>query len=80
MNGFRDKYSFAFTGASMKFHDFIRLASFVKENKIDVNKEIPDANIIMGRSNSRTNIREFTCKKQVKTRSRWLKEIEMENS
>lgn len=59
MDGFKDKYSFAFTGASMKFHDFMRLAYYVDENQIDVMEEAPDPNLIMGRSNSRTNKREF---------------------
>ncbi len=53
------KYSFAFTGASMKFHDFIRLANYVKENQLDVELEVPDPNVIMRRSNSRTNKRVF---------------------
>lgn len=52
-------YNFAFTGASMKFHDFMRLAYHVDEHQIDISEETPDPNLIMGRSNSRTNKREF---------------------
>lgn len=52
-------YSFSFTGASMKFHDFMRLASYVEEHELDIVEEVPDANIIMRRSNTRTNQREF---------------------
>ncbi len=59
MESSNDKYSFAFTAASMKFHDFMRLAHYVEENQIDVKEEMPDPNAIMRRSNSRTNKREF---------------------
>jgi hypothetical protein len=52
-------YNFAFTGASMKFHDFMRLANYVEENQIDVEEEALDPNVIMRRSNTRTNKREF---------------------
>lgn len=52
-------YNFAFTGASMKFHDFMRLAYYVEENQIDIMVEDIDPNLIMGRSNTRTNQREF---------------------
>jgi hypothetical protein len=52
-------YNFAFTGASMKFHDFMRLANYVEENQIDVEEETLDPNVIMRRSNTRTNKREF---------------------
>lgn len=54
-----DTYNFAFTGASMKFHDFMRLAYYVEENQIDIMNDMPDPNLIMGRSNTRTNKREF---------------------
>lgn len=52
-------YNFAFTGASMKFHDFMRLANYVEENQLDVLEDEIDPNLIMGRSNERTNQREF---------------------
>lgn len=52
-------YSFSFTAASMKFHDFLRLANYVEEHQLDIMEETPDPNLIMRRSNTRTNIREF---------------------
>lgn len=52
-------YSFAFTAASMKLHDFMRLAHYVADEGLDIEKEQPDPGLIMGRGNRRTNIREF---------------------
>lgn len=52
-------YSFAFTAASMKFHDFMRLANVVAEEGMDIETEQPDPHLIMRRDNRRTNIREF---------------------
>ena len=52
-------YSFAFTAASMKLPDFMRLAQYVADEGIDIQKERPDAKLIMRRDNSRTNDREF---------------------
>jgi hypothetical protein len=53
------RYNFAFTGASMKFHDFMRLAHYVEDQQLDIEEEVPDPNVIMRRSNTRTNKREF---------------------
>jgi hypothetical protein len=52
-------YNFAFTGASMKFHDFMRLAHYLEDQQLDIEEEVPDPNVIMRRSNTRTNKREF---------------------
>lgn len=53
------RYNLAFTGVSMKFHEFMRLAKYVDEHQLDVMKETPDPNLIMRRSNIRPNLREF---------------------
>lgn len=59
MEGDVVKYDYAFTGASMKFLDFMRLAKYVNETQMDISREIPDPNEIMRRFNKRTNHREF---------------------
>ncbi|WP_020534905.1 DUF1819 family protein [Lewinella cohaerens] len=52
----KNTYSFSFTAASMKFHDFVRLARFAEEE--DPGTDL-DPDKIMRRSNTRTNQREF---------------------
>ncbi len=52
-------YSFSFTGASMKFHDFMRLARYAADHKLDISQDAPDPDYIMGRPNTRTNKRAF---------------------
>lgn len=59
MTNGKDTYNFSFTGAALKFHDFIRLAKYVDDNQLDLEKENPDPGLIMRRSNARTNQREF---------------------
>lgn len=53
------EYSFSFTAAAMKYHDFRRLMDYLERTGIDPETESLDANEIMGRENSRTNKREF---------------------
>ena len=52
-------YDYAFTGASMKFHDFMRLAYELEEHQFDPNEADLDPRDIMRRGNERTNKREF---------------------
>lgn len=59
MNTSDTKYSFSYTAAAMKFHDFMRLVRYVDEHQIDVSKDELDPDLIMGRDNTRTNQREF---------------------
>ena len=54
-----DTYSFAYTAASMKFHDFMRLAQYVRDEGLDIDRQKPDPDHIMRRDNRRTNTREF---------------------
>jgi hypothetical protein len=59
MNGNLFKYDYAFTGASMKYHDFMRLANYMADHDFDPDATILDAEEIMRRSNKRTSKREF---------------------
>ncbi len=52
-------YSYSFTAASMKFLDFMRLVHYMEENNINIETDELDPNVIMLRTNSRTNKREF---------------------
>lgn len=52
-------YNLSFTAASMKFHDFMRLAKYVEEHQLDIMEQTPDPGLIMRRSNTRPNRREF---------------------
>lgn len=52
-------YNFSFTGAALKFHDFMRLANYITDYQIDIKNRRPDPGLIMRRSNARTNQREF---------------------
>ncbi|PSR13221.1 MAG: hypothetical protein DA408_20500 [Bacteroidetes bacterium] len=49
-------YGFSFTAASMKFHDFVRLARFAEAENGETDL---DPDVVMRRSNTRTNQREF---------------------
>ena len=53
------KYDYAFTGAALKFHDFMRLAHHVKNTGSFDSLDGLDPNEIMRRENKRTNKREF---------------------
>ena len=53
------KYDYAFTGAALKFHDFMRLAHHVKNTDSFDSLNGLDPNEIMRRENKRTNKREF---------------------
>ncbi|WP_236977630.1 DUF1819 family protein [Membranihabitans maritimus] len=53
------KYDFAFTGASMKYHDFMRLANYMADHDFDPDATVLDPEEIMRRSNKRTSKREF---------------------
>lgn len=59
MANLHQTYSFSFTGASMLFHDFLRLANYVSENRLDISNQVPDSSQVMGRSNSTTSKREM---------------------
>ncbi|MBK7637438.1 MAG: DUF1819 family protein [Saprospiraceae bacterium] len=52
-------YSYSFTAASMKFLDFMRLVRYMEDQDNQLDTEDIDPNIIMLRTNSRTNKREF---------------------
>jgi len=52
-------YDYAFTGASMKFHDFMRLAIYMADHDFDPDTTVLDPEEIMRRSNERTSKREF---------------------
>lgn len=54
-----DIYNFSFTGAALKFHDFVRMAKYVDDHQLDIANIAPDPGLIMRRSNTRTNRREF---------------------
>ncbi len=54
-----DIYNFSFTGAALKLHDFVRLAKYVDDHQLDIERQTPDPDLIMRRSNARTNQREF---------------------
>lgn len=53
------KYSYSFTAASMKFLDFMRLVRYMDEQEHPLDTVDIDPNVIMLRTNSRTNKREF---------------------
>jgi hypothetical protein len=59
MTNGNDIYNFAFTGAALKFHDFMRLVNFAADHQLDMERQTPDPGLIMRRSNARTNQREF---------------------
>jgi hypothetical protein len=52
-------YSYSFTAASMKFLDFMRLVRYMDDERHNLEMEDIDPNVIMLRTNSRTNKREF---------------------
>ncbi len=54
-----ETYNFSFTGAALKFHDFMRLAKYIYEHEYEIVSQTPDPGVIMRRSNARTNQREF---------------------
>jgi hypothetical protein len=54
-----ERYSFSFTAAGMLFHDFMRLAKYVSEEKIDIDNAVPDPNLIMGKYKSATSQRQL---------------------
>jgi hypothetical protein len=58
ING-KETYSFSFTGAAMQFHDFVRLAHHVVEQRLDLEGGLPDPGEVMRRANPRTSRREF---------------------
>ncbi|MFZ1703562.1 MAG: DUF1819 family protein [Saprospiraceae bacterium] len=57
LKGVEKTYSYSFTAASMKFLDFMRLVRFIEDYGNHL--EDIDPNVIMLRSNNRTNQREF---------------------
>jgi len=59
MGNINSKYDYAFTGAALKFYDFMRLASHVKSEDSYKSLKQLDPNEIMRRENKRTNKREF---------------------
>jgi len=59
MTNVDDIYNFAFTGAALKFHDFMRLVNYIADHQFDIEWHPLDPGLIMRRSNARTNQREF---------------------
>ena len=59
MESSREKYDYAFTGAALKFYDFMRLVRHIEEEQLYDQLEKIDYNVVMKRENKRTNRREF---------------------